>query len=310
MTCWLSLVAPLLLAQATAPHAPLAPRPALQQPSAALPPVTPEPGPTGVGSGYRVGPGDVLRVAVYGHGDLDQTLVVQPDGSFVFPLIGPVPADGATTAELEGRISQRFARGLIRDAQVSVTVEQYRSKIVYVVGEAARPGAYPLAGQTRIVEILARAGPLTKDASGEVLVVRPAGPVTKPVLPDPQAPGSARRAASPGAPAAQVLHVDLRALEAGRLDQNLELEPNDTVFIPAAEQVFVTGEVRSPGAVTYHRGITARQAVALAGGFTDDASKGSARVVRDLLGRSTTLKIGFDERLEPGDTVVVKKAWF
>jgi polysaccharide export outer membrane protein len=310
MTALLSAVVPLVLALAPAPPTPQAPPPALQQPTDPPPPATTEPRPTGSGNGYRVGPGDVLHIAVYGHGDLDQTVAVQPDGSVVLPLIGSVPAGGATTGEVERQISTRLAKGLIRDAHVSVAVQQYRSKLVFVVGEVSRPGAYPLAGETRIVEILARAGPLTKDASSDVLVVRPAEPAERPVLPAQLKVREGQRAGGQGLPAGQVLRVDVRAIQAGRLDENLVLEPNDTVFVPVAEQVFVTGEVRSPGAVPFRRGITARQAVALAGGFTDDASTGSVHVVRDVIGTSRTLKLRLDERLQAGDTVVVKKAWF
>jgi polysaccharide export outer membrane protein len=310
MTALLSAVVPLVLALAPAPPPPQAPPPALQQPTAPPPPATTEPRPTGSGNGYRVGPGDVLHIAVYGHGDLDQTVAVQPDGSVVLPLIGSVPAGGATTGEVERQISTRLAKGLIRDAHVSVTVQQYRSKLVFVVGEVSRPGAYPLAGETRIVEILARAGPLTKDASSDILVVRPAEPAERPVLPAQVKVREEQRAGGHGLPPGQVLRVDVRAIQAGRLDENLVLEPNDTVFVPLAEQVFVTGEVRSPGAVPFRRGITARQAVALAGGFSDDASTGSVHVVRDVIGTSRTLKVRLDERLQAGDTVVVKKAWF
>jgi len=309
MTTLLSVVVPLVLALTPVPPTAQAPS-AVQQPTDTPPPATTEHRPVGSGNGYRVGPGDVLHIAVYGHGDLDQTLAVQPDGSVVLPLIGSVPAGGATTGEVERQISTRLAQGLIRDAHVSVTVQQFRSKLVFVVGEVSRPGAYPLAGETRIVEILARAGPLTKDASSDILVVRPAEPVERPVLPAQVKVREEQRAGGHGLPAGQVLRVDVRAIQAGRLDENLVLEPNDTVFVPLAEQVFVTGEVRSPGAVPFRRGITARQAVALAGGFNDDASTGSVHVLRDMIGTSKTLKLRLDERLQAGDTVVVKKAWF
>jgi polysaccharide export outer membrane protein len=311
MTTLLSVVVPLVFALAPVPPTPQAPPSALQQPAdRPPPPAATEHQPAGSGNGYRVGPGDVLHIAVYGHADLDQTVAVQPDGSLVLPLIGSVAAGGATTGELERQISTRLAKGLIRDAYVSVTVEQYRSKLVFVVGEVSRPGAYPLAGETRIVEILARAGPLTKDASTDILVVRPTEQVERPVPPAQVKVRAGQRAGGQGLPVGQVLRVDVQAIQAGRLDENLVLEPNDTVFVPLAEQIFVTGEVRSPGAVTFRRGITARQAVALAGGFTDGASTGSVHVSRDVIGTSRTLKLRLDEQLQAGDTVIVKKAWF
>ena len=293
-------------------------RPAVPQP----PPKEPRPAgevlsagevsPAGASSvGYRIGPGDILRVTVYGHDDLSQTVVVPPGGSFVFPLIGPVAASEATPAEVEGTITARLAKGLIREPRVSVVVQEYRSKVVYVVGEVTRPGTYPLAGDTSVVEILSRAGPLSSQAGGEVVIVRPVAPVDRPLLPNEVAP------ASSGAPgngahgrAAEVLRVNVREIQSGRLEENLLLRPNDTVFVPEAERIFVTGEVRNPGAFPWSAGLTVRQAVSLAGGFTEDASTGSARVVRAAGGQPQTIKIKLDEPLRPGDTVLVKAKLF
>ena len=75
-----------------------------------------------------------------------------------------------------------LSRGFIRNPQVTVVVQEYRSRTIYVVGEVARPGPYPLTGHTTLVEVLAKAGP-TANAGAEVVVVRPqkgvavAGPV-------------------------------------------------------------------------------------------------------------------------------------
>src|SRR5688572_16215278 len=69
----------------------------------------------GAGRDYRIGPEDVLRIAVYGHPDLTQTVSVQADGSFVFPLLGRVEADGLAAPELESRMRSLLADGYIRD---------------------------------------------------------------------------------------------------------------------------------------------------------------------------------------------------
>jgi polysaccharide biosynthesis/export protein len=256
---------------------------------------------------YRIGPGDTLRVTVYGHEDLSPTVVVQPGGAFVFPLLGSVEAAGSTPAALEARLRERLAKGLIREPQVSVVVQDYRSQVVFAVGEVTRPGAYPLAGETSVVELLARAGPVSPNAGSEVIIVRPRSKVDRPVLPDEV--GVAGKTTA-GATEAEVLRVDMREVRAGRLDRNLVLRANDTVFVPEATRVFVSGEVRNPGAFPFARGLTIRQAVSLAGGFTEDASKGSARVVRVVDGETRELKLKVDQPLEPGDTVVVKAKLF
>jgi polysaccharide biosynthesis/export protein len=263
---------------------------------------------------YRIGAGDILRIAVYGYDDLSQTVIVQPSGSFVFPLVGAVSAAELTPAELEQILAGRLAKGFIRDAKVTVAVQEYRSKVVFVVGEVARPGTYPLAGQTGVVEIVARAGPLSANAGTEIVVVRAAAPLDGSRLPSEKT-----RAAAPAAPAVsaagsgsqgEVLRVDMREIQAGRLDKNILLQPNDTVIVPQATRVFVSGEVRNPGAFPFSQGLSIRQAVSLAGGFSPDASTGKARVVRQINGRSKTLKLKMDEPAQSGDTIIIQTRLF
>lgn len=292
----LMLLASLLVVAQAPPPAPPArkpvPPPLQTGPQPAPPPASQ--------SDYRIGPGDILRITVYGHDDLSQTVVVQPTGGFVYPLIGAVDAAEITPEDLAARVAARLAKGLIRDPSVTVAVQEYRSKVVYVMGEIAHPGPYPLTGQTSIVEVLAKAGPLSPQAGGEVTVVRPAaGGGGRPLLPSEVAPA-----------AAQVLKVDLTAIQEGRLDRNLLLAPNDTVFVPQAEHVFVTGEVRNPGAFPFRSGLTLRQAVSLAGGFSEDASTGGGKVVRMRGGKAQTFKMKLDDPLHPGDTVLIKAKLF
>src|SRR6185436_2856316 len=213
------------------------------------------------GRDYRIGPEDVLKIAVYGHPDLTQTVAVQADGSVVFPLLG---------------------RDHIREPQVAVTVQLYRSKIVFVVGEVTRPGLYPLVGTRRLVEVLAKAGPMTARAGSEVVIVRSRSAEARPVLPSEVGP--------PEAAAAEVIRVDLRAIEAGDLDKNVALLPRDTVLVPAAPRVFVSGRVSEPGGYPFTPGTTVRQAVGLAGGSARSASR--VRVLREVEGRAREVAVG------------------
>jgi polysaccharide export outer membrane protein len=107
-----------------------------------------------------------------------------------------------------------------------------------------------------------------------------------------------------------VLRVDMREVRGGHLEKNVRLKANDTVFVPEAARIFVSGEVRNPGAVPFEPGLTIRQAIALAGGFTADASTKNARVVRPVDGATATLKLNLDEPIRPGDTIVVKAKLF
>lgn len=252
---------------------------------------------------YSIGPDDILRVTVFGHEDLTQTLIVQPDGTFNYPLVGRVKASDMTPKELERKLGVLLSQGYIRNPQITINVQEYRSKTVFVVGEVMKPGTYPLAGSTTIVEILAKAGPTTANAGTEVVIVRPLAEVQGPVLPSEVEGGDAAKKK------AEVLRVNIRDIQAGALDRNLVLRPNDTVFIPQAPKVFVSGQVRNPGGYPFAPGTTVRQVISLAGGLTDQASS-RIRVVRTVDGKSKELKIRLDDPVEPGDTIVVKEKLF
>ena len=270
---------------------------------APAPPATPTPSATASPTEYQIGPEDILKVTVYGHEDLTQTVVVQSDGTFVFPLIGRVKAGDLSPKELERKITVLLSQGYIRNPQVTVLVQEYRSKTIFVVGEISRPGTYPLAGARTLVEALARAGPPTTNAAGEVVIVRPHGEVQGPVLPSQVGEG-------PTAAAAEVIRVNLPDIQTGDLSKNVILRPNDTVFVPLAPKVFVSGEVRNPGAYPFSPGTTVRQAISLAGGITEDGSAGRIRVVRAVEGKSREIKIKIDDPIQPGDTIVVKSKLF
>jgi polysaccharide export outer membrane protein len=248
---------------------------------------------------YRIGPQDILAISVFGHEDLTQSVVVQADGTLTYPLVGRVPAADKTPKELEETLTELLGKSYIRSPQVTVAVKEYRSRTVLLVGEIAHPGTYPLAGNMTIVEIIAKAGPMNGGAGAEAIVVRPKGEAKGPVLPS-----------DIGSAAVEVLRVNIREIESGNLAGNIVLRPNDTVFIPLAPRVFVSGEVHTPGAYPFTPGTTVRQILSLAGGLSDDGSPGRIRVVRTVSGKVKETRIGLDDRIEAGDTIVVKAKLF
>jgi polysaccharide biosynthesis/export protein len=250
---------------------------------------------------YEIGVPDILRVAVYGHDDLTQTVVVQADGTFLYPLVGRVKASNHTTAELERKLQALLSQGLIRNPQVTVSIQEYRSKNVYVVGEVSKPGPYPLTGVMNILELVSKAGLAAGTSIGEVLIVRPHASVSGPTLPEDAAAAGVK---------ADVLKVDLSRIQAGDISSNVALRPNDTVFVPPAPKVFVSGEVKNPGAYAFFPGMTARQLVSVAGGLTPTGSSGRLKVVREDEGKPKEQGMKLDEAVEPGDTLVVRRKLF
>jgi polysaccharide export outer membrane protein len=258
---------------------------------------------------YEIGPDDLLKITVYGHEDLTQTALVQGDGTIGFPLIGRIVAAGLTTNALASELRERLATGFIRNPHVTVVVQEYRSKAVFVVGEVSKPGTYPLSGSMTIVEILSRAGPLGVNAGSEVLVIRPQADVGRPLLPT-EVVELGSDAVRADLKRAEVLKVNLRDIQTGDLSKNVVLRPHDTVYVPQAPKVFVSGEVRTPGAYAFAPGMTVRQLISLAGGFGERASTGRLRVVRASNGKTQEQKIRIDDVVQPGDTVLVKQKLF
>jgi protein involved in polysaccharide export with SLBB domain len=139
-----------------------------------------------------------------------------------------------------------------------------------------------------------------------VVIVRPKTAVTGPIVPV-----DLSGAPNPDVTSqADLIRVNIHDIQMGQLDKNVLVRPNDTVFVTQAARIFVTGEVRTPGAITYWPGATVRKAINTAGGFTSDAASGRLRVVRDVDGKPKELKIGLDDPVLPGDTIIVKAKLF
>lgn len=116
------------------------------------------------GAGYRIGAEDVLQVSVWDNKELTLSVVVRPDGYISLPLIQDVQAEGLTAPELAALIRSKLLQ-FIKEPQVSVIVTQVNSPKVYVIGNVARPGVYPLRGELSVLQVLSMAGGFTEFAS-------------------------------------------------------------------------------------------------------------------------------------------------
>ena len=246
---------------------------------------------------YVVGPQDVLMITVFDQQDLGGKYTVDADGTLSFPLIGRLKAGGLTLQQVEGALRKALSDGFFKNPQVNVGIEQYRSQRVFVVGEVRAPGPYQLSGEMTLIEALARAGSITQDAAGEAMIVRSKTTTDGPVLPDQTA-------------AADVIRVDIKDLQSGRLSQNALLRDGDTIFIPRAELVYVFGHVRNPGAYTLQKGTTVLQALSLAGGVTDRGATGRIRISRVVSGKKVEVRSRTEDLIQPGDTIIVPERYF
>jgi len=140
---------------------------------------------------YRLGPGDAVRVIVFGEDQLSGEFRVDSSGQVAMPLIGEVPARDRTTRALEQDISKRLSQGYVKDAKVSVEVLNHRP--FFILGEVRNPGQYQYVNGMTALSAIAMAGGFTYRAKEDfVLITRGSdpkkgtykAPITTRVMPD------------------------------------------------------------------------------------------------------------------------------
>ena len=244
---------------------------------------------------YVLGPQDVLNITVLGEADLSRKYTIEQDGSFTFPLIGRVTARGLTLRALEQDLKKKLVGGgFLKNPEVSVAIDAYQSQRIMVWGQVNQPGEYQLAGDMTLLSALAKAGSITANAGRDAVIVR------------------APRKGAEGADAEpEIVRVDLNDLQAGNMSLNIPLRDGDTINVPKAQSVFVSGHVKSPGGYPVEEGMTVLQVLSLAGGLTDRGSDKRINVTRTVDGKKKELKgVKLTSVVLPGDTIVVGQRLF
>jgi len=217
-------------------------------------------------SALRLGPGDLVEVSVFNVPELSSKARVSNSGDVYLPLIDYVHIGGLTADEAQAVIEKRLEDGgFVKGPHVSVYVDQYASQGVSVLGEIARPGVYPIAGEPRLFDLISAAGGLT-DKSGKSATITHRNQQDKPAV----IPLSKNLADNPGS--------------------NVQVFPGDTVIVRPADIVYVCGDVVRPAGLLIDRGtLTVLQALALAGGTTRTSKPNAAKIIhRNASGMTET----------------------
>ena len=245
---------------------------------------------------YTVGPQDRLSIMVVDEPTLTRVVTVGSDGSFDYPYIGLVKAGGVSLRAIQQDITARLKEKYLRNPQVSIEVDTYRSQVVYVWGQVRSPGAVTLMGNMNLTEALAKAGSPTPDAGSYIEINR------KPR----QVPGSDQ-----GAPAKpEPERVSMADLQSGRA-QGIILSDGDTIFVPKAETFFVTGYVKNGGPFLHDATMTVSRALSMAGGVTEKGSRNRIRLTRLVNGKQVVIKdVKLEDAVLPGDSIeVLSRLW-
>jgi protein involved in polysaccharide export with SLBB domain len=238
----------------------------------------------------RIRSGDVLTIVVADQPAITNRYLVEPDGVVTVPLVGAVRVGGLTEEQVTVELRRRFAE-FLTNPQPRVTIN--RARRVFVFGAVKTPGALEMSGDMTVLEALSRSG---YSGTSQVMVVRPKDSHGPALIDD---------------PTAEVMKVNLREIEkdlqSGALSKNVLLRDGDTIYVPDGDpnEIYVSGEVRKPGAYSIPNGTTVLQAVSLAGGVTEQAALGRVQIVRLIDGEQKSTRAKLEDAVEPGATVLV-----
>lgn len=205
-----------------------------------------------------IGPGDLVEISLYGAPDFKTDVRVSSEGDVSLPMLGNVPIAGLSVEKAAKLIETRLTeKRLFNNPHITVFEKEYATQGISVLGEVQRPGIYPLLGARRLYDAISAAGGTTPKAGGYALITRrgdPDHPIRVPL--------------SLGAP--------------DSMDNNVAVQPGDTILVSKGGVVYVVGDVRQPGGFVLENGraITVLQAVALAQGPNPNAALNSARLIR------------------------------
>jgi polysaccharide export outer membrane protein len=235
--------------------------------------------------GYILGTGDQLSVRVFGADDLpERPIEVGPDGKIGLPMVGKVQASGVSVRDVEADLTTRY-RTYFKDPQLTVTVTDYRSQPVTVVGAVNAPGVVQLRGPTRLMRVISQAGGLKPEAGDKVIITRrlPPNQGTATTTTATTATGLTEPNAS-----FYLKEIDLlKIIDGTDPSANLIVEANDLITVPRAKMIYVIGDVGRPGGYVldgHSSRLTVLQAIALAGGVNRSAAYGSTKILRPTTG--------------------------
>ncbi len=221
-----------------------------------------------------IGPGDLVQIQIFDAPELSQQARITDAGDVPLLMGGNVKVAGLTPEQAQDAIAKALVDAhYLVNPRVSITVMQYATENVSVIGEVKTPGAYPITTGRTVAEVIALAGGLMGDADRSIVIQRHGtgemltyflsnSPM---VTPDSVAPGANMVKAST------------------LVTRNTLVYPGDTVRVAKAELVYALGDVRTPGGVPMYNNdspLTVLQLISTVGGTNHSAVPSKARIIR------------------------------
>jgi len=236
-----------------------------------------------------LGPGDMVRIGIYGSPDLGIETRVSEAGTITFPLLGQVGVGGLAVAAAERKIANLLeSGGFLKKPQVNMIITNLASQQVSVLGQVNRPGRYPVEGRRKVLDLLAMAGGIGAEGGDVVSLVRTRN-------------GVAQR---------DTLDI-VDMVRRGELAGDIDVAGGDVIYVERAPRAYIVGEVQRPGPFRLERAMTLQQALSAGGGLSVRGSLRGLRITRrDATGHTHTLTAKMDDQIEVDDVITVRESWF
>jgi len=230
--------------------------------------------PPGNSSQLRLGAGDLLEVGVYNVPELSTKARIGNSGDVYLPLIDYVHVADLTIEEAQALIEKRLDDGgFVRSPHVTIFVDESTSQGVTILGDVNRPGIYPVLGDRKLYDLISAAGGFTATAGRKVSIIR-------------------QHSQTP-------ITVSLPRNLADDMQDNIDIQPGDTITVPRAPIVYVVGDVGRPTGLLVDNGsLTVLQALALAGGTNRTAKMSGTYIIHKGPNGMTETRVPLKKMLE------------
>lgn len=236
-----------------------------------------------------LGPGDVIKIFVYGHSDLTTEVKINEAGNITFPLLGEIFIDGLTPASAEKKIAKLLeSKDIIRRPQVNILASSLQSQMVSVLGLVRNQGRYPVDGKRSVTDILAMAGGVIPEGGEVVTLIRAEG----------------------NSFSKEVIDI-IDMIRSNDLSRNVTVRSDDLIYVDRAPRFYIYGEVQRAGVYSLERNMTVIQGLSVGGGLTQRGTERGLRIQRrDAQGNLQILSVNPSDLIQPDDVIYIRESLF
>lgn len=236
-----------------------------------------------------LGPGDMIKIFVYGHPDLTTEVKINETGNITFPLLGEIFIDGLTPASAEKKIAKLLeSKDIIRRPQVNILASSLQSQMVSVLGLVRNQGRYPVDGKRSVTDILAMAGGVIPEGGEVVTLIRSDG----------------------NSFSKEIIDI-IEMIRSNDLSRNVTVRSDDLIYVDRAPRFYIYGEVQRAGVYRLERNMTVIQALSVGGGLTQRGTERGLRIQRrDAQGNLQILSVNPSDLIQPDDVIYIRESLF